>query len=521
MLQLKLTSNKWFRYADVAVRGYAYNEENVCMEGETLAAYFCVHSEQEWNRRLQNCNGLFSVVSYAPDWQAAAVDPSRIYPLYYRLTEEGLLLSDSPYTLLQTNDKLDSVAVAEYGAMAVPMAGKTLVQGLLQVRPGYYLLADGRQCAFWQYTVRQTELHYPSDEEFNGMLQEVFCRLIKSVRGRQLVIPLSGGNDSRLILCMLHSLGYTNVLCYTIGRPGNWESNIACKVATALGYSICQIDTTTPEARSSIAPANGSGERSFEHYYRFIGNLSNFVWLFEYPAILQLQSMGKLSPDAVFVPGHTADVFAGSHLRKGCVSDKSSVRYMTSALIYDSCEYEGKNIQTYVKQYLWQQIQSGYTHTSAYQSFIVQNRLPNNINNSARVYEFFGYDVRLPFWDQKFVEMFRRMPYSALKNCSLYTHFVRTQVFSPLGVDYPQKAYPSSFFFLQKLKKRFKKLLPSSWVHAKAHLTDIIGEHELMQPLLRELVQNGVYQDDKHYYSNNQVIRDWYLMKVKQELHNL
>lgn len=517
MWNVNLTSNKWYCNGRVYVRGYAYITKGVCLQGKELADYLDVPTETEWQHRIMISNGLFAVIRNAHDWSAAAVDASRIFPLYYRLAQDKLRISDNPHLLLQAGDIEDADAIEEYMAMAVPMAGKTLVKDILQVKPAHYLCSDITQKTFYSYLVRRSELKSPSMDVFDIVLQGVFERVLHFVNGRQIVIPLSGGNDSRLILCMLRRLNYLNVICYTVGRPDNFEKQIAEKVAKQLNYPIFYVDTTTMEAHSLVS----SDRVHFINYSSFIGNLGNFVWLFEYPAIHYLQKKGVLQPDAVFIPGHSADFNAGSHLQKGCISEIDSIRYLTSAMMYDNCEYQGRHIKRQIESYISCYIKEGYTSWSVYQSFIFQNRLPHNIDNSARIYEYFGYDVCLPFWDREFLEVFRKMPYEGLKECCFYTNFIRNRIFAPLGVDFSQTKLPLSFYRKQKVRKRLKSLLPTQLIHTLANLSDTIGEYELMQPLLKELIENGKYKTERDFCSNNQVIRDWYLMKVRQLLEKL
>lgn len=516
MWDIHLTSDKWYRNERVSVRGYAFDAQGQLLMGETFVAYLDMTTEKEWQCCVQQCNGLFSCIRSGTDWSAAAVDSSRIYPLYYRQNADGLIITDDPYKLLQAGDVEDEDSVNDYMAMAAPEEGKTLVKGIMQVKPGHFLCTDLTQLSYYQYTSKSEELEMPTEGTFADMLCSVFRRMVQSVQGRQIVIPLSGGNDSRLILCMLRKLNYENVICYTVGRPANDEKQIAEQVANQLGYPLYYIDTTSQEACDLISMS----DRKFDQYYRFIGNLGNFVWLFEYPAICLLRKMGVLEPNAVFVPGHAADFNAGSHLRKGCVSSCNSVHYLTSAILYDNCEYDGIRIKHKVQQYIQDGVHKGYTRWSVFQSFIFQNRLPHNINNSARIYECFGYDVRLPYWDRQFLESFRRMPYAGLENCNYYTTFIRKYIFIPLGVDFPAKQPKAFFFRYQKVRKRLKALLPASMVHKRAHLVDSLAEHELMRPLLHELIANKVYKNENVYRSNNQVIRDWYLMKVRALLKN-
>ena len=60
--------------------------------------------------------------------------------------------------------------------------------------------------------------------------------MISRIGDRQIVVPLSAGNDSRLVASVLKHLGAKNVKCYSYGTKGNFEAKIAKIIADKLGY---------------------------------------------------------------------------------------------------------------------------------------------------------------------------------------------------------------------------------------------------------------------------------------------
>jgi asparagine synthase (glutamine-hydrolysing) len=64
---------------------------------------------------------------------------------------------------------------------------------------------------------------------FDRTLVNAFSRLVKSTsqQGKTLVVPLSGGLDSRIIVAKLKRLGANDVICVSYGRKGCRESEIA------------------------------------------------------------------------------------------------------------------------------------------------------------------------------------------------------------------------------------------------------------------------------------------------------
>ena len=51
----------------------------------------------------------------------------------------------------------------------------------------------------------------------------------------QIVVPLSGGYDSRLVLAGLVAAGYRDLVTFTYGQPGSGEVRVSQRTAAALG----------------------------------------------------------------------------------------------------------------------------------------------------------------------------------------------------------------------------------------------------------------------------------------------
>jgi asparagine synthase (glutamine-hydrolysing) len=243
------------------------------------------------------------------------------------------------------------------------------------------------------------------------------------------------------------------------------------------------------------------------------------MWLFEYVAIMWLKKENVLSDEAVFVPGHAADFNAGSHLMKACMAPNSSAIYSANAIAFDNFEYGcHQNVWYKIYQHFstYKKINNDVPNWSIFQDFVFSNRLPYNVNNSARVYQFFNYDIRLPYWDYEFLEFFRRMPWDELYRCGFYTHFIREYIFKEMNVDFSRE-YPSDqYYFRMKLRKRLVRLLPDC-VRNKVKKSDVLGEVILSKPMFDELCQKKLYKETAKC-SANQIMKDWYLLKIREML---
>lgn len=509
-MELTLTSPNWYGNGQTFIRGYCYDKSNTLLQGDSLIAFFNeVSSETMFKSKLAQANGLFSVVIYKDEFKAAAVDATRIYPIYYTNNGE---LSDNPHTFAEKEIACNKI-VDFYDATGATPEGYTLIDNVFQLKPSHYAVWHPQkgvvQKPYRTYFCKKSEEKPCSGRQLAEVLDAVAERLVRSCAGRQVAIPLSGGYDSRLIAVMLKKHGYDNLLAYTVGKTGSAECRTAEQVAQKIGIKHCNIDISSIN-NVQFCYADKS---EFERYYRFMGNYSNFTWMFEYAAIKKLRMMGCLQADTVFVPGHSGDFLAGSHITKAGVTDKDTACSLARKIMYISNEsgYR-RSIHKDVLDYFQTLIAEGVTPYSAYQGFILQNRQAHNIINSARVYEFFGYDVRLPLWDTQLTELFRFLPLEQLQNCSLYNAALMT-IFGQNSVAFAKKevAYKPKIKILKGFVKRF---VPVEYF--KPSQKGESGEWELCQPLLEEMLANATCRSFWKPANSNAIMKRWYLMKIRE-----
>lgn len=518
-MEIKLSGYNWFSDSFTYVRGYCFDSCGELLIGSKLLEYFANASDETmFLKRLSDANGIFSVVINKSDFKAIAIDRSRIYPLYYS-TGESTIITDDPHLLLNKSSNLDNQSVEEYLCSGAVFAGKTLVKGVMSVKPSHYIVFEQdshREIEYWNYCTKIGCEVDCSLEQLDSVFEKVFTRTAAMVGNRQVVVPLSGGLDSRLIVCWLKRLKIENVVCYTIGRPGNSEYATAKKVTDKLGYKHYFIDNTSTD----FVPADYFKDADFQRYCHFIGSLGNFLWVFEYFAVKWMKEKKLITSDAVFMPGHTADFFAGSQLVKALVTHRSSVKYLTNAIMFDCFEYHrlSSSVRDEVKAYFTVNKDLNISAHTNYMSFIIQNRLAHQINNSARLYEFFGHEVCLPFWDKELLDLFKALPYKKLEKCSFYVEYVSKLVFSKLGVDFPRTGKSKFAIIRQKLKNRLKPFIPKVIAHKFVSLHDDICECELTAPMVKELVDSGIYANKYQFLSYNEVMRDWYLQLVHKKV---
>ena len=133
------------------------------------------------------------------------MDKTRLIPLFYAIENSQVIVSNNPYTLFPTSPVVDTSALNEYLYSSVVLDEKTLIKGIFQVQPSSYIICKNNHLDihhYYTFAVKKHEIAVAKDynQQFETVLNDVFHRLLTSCKGKQVVVPLSGGYESRLIV---------------------------------------------------------------------------------------------------------------------------------------------------------------------------------------------------------------------------------------------------------------------------------------------------------------------------------
>ncbi len=522
ILQHGNRNKAWVTKDNISVKGYCYDRSNTLCAGESLAGMFSEPGDvAAFVEKMAEANGLFCVVAQLPGCTILASDRSRTYPLFYRIVGKELMVSDDPALLRREDEQIIPEAETEMLCSSVVFGSKTLIEGIYQVPPSTVVVwCDGEisEHVYSHYaTARVSELTYDEEKKrFEEALMQTFERLVRSANGRQIVVPLSGGFDSRLIAAMLKKTGYKNVLCYNTGRPDNPEMRLSKLVAERLGFPYVFVDSSDEEKLKSYEKSD-----EFEQYFRFSGACCGIFWMYEYFAVRELRDKNRIEKDAVFVPGHSGDFLAGSQITKAGLKENASESEIVSTLLVQKFPYGDAKKSGYLGNYMANFVTEivnenpDYLPYSVYEEFDYREKLPKLINNSCRIYEFFGYDVRLPFWDRELLQLFQSMIYENKLYKKLYDDYLKEVLFADYNLNFGNELQPGKYEIKkQQIKNIIKRYVPMWLKKMVVSDPDYTCMKEISAPLRRDLEAAGVPIGTTY----NEIFVKWYLLKLKEEL---
>lgn len=362
-------------------------------------------------------------------------DLIRSFPLFYAQSGAEWVVSDDAQRLVRELGihGLDAGAAREFRHLSYVTEDRTLHPGVFQVPSGATVrLVDGR--AAERLAVRRigsTGANITSETEadsrFTNALSAAFTPLLEQLNGRQVLVPLSGGLDSRLLAVMLKDAGYDNVLNFTYGVGATPEASISQTVANAVGqpwlhvpYDVAAMREAwnAPETASFLADSYAGA--SLPHIQDWF-------------ALRHLRANNLVEPDAVVLPGHTvvgnmhdeqildAPRASAAEIRNLIVAHHATLQKgSTRTLLNDAAFVSRVDAELTAQDYDG----SPTARLLAIESWNVRERQAKYINNSMRAYEHFGYGWALPMLEEPVVQAWESLDVSVRRDRAWYGRYV-------------------------------------------------------------------------------------------------
>ncbi len=451
--RVELRDGLWQRSGRTHVRGYAHLDGRFVGAAQIAAAAEASQDDAQWAALIARLNGCFAVVTERGDRVLAAVDRVRTIPLFHGLGPDGYVVSDDAHRIpvRGPSTALDPDAAVEFLLTGYVTGAQTLRPGVRQVEAGTSIRIDATApaevAASRYHTFRHGDFFQANPEalidRLDALHRAVFGRLLDGIGDRPIVVPLSGGYDSRLIGVSLRDLGARDVTCYSYGVPGNWEARISQELASYLGYRWEFVPYSAERWRRWAATA------AFRDYFHAAGNLTSVPHIQDWPAIHELLRERRIAPGSVVVPGHSGDFVAGSH-SPGWYAQRTSI---TRRAFLDSIERAHYSLWDWPKaeglrdrfdrriEAVVGDMGDATPEEAAdrFERWDLQERQAKFVCNSVRVYEQAGLEWRLPLFDAELMDFWARVPIDLRVGRTLYFAFAAARQvlpITPANTDY-------------------------------------------------------------------------------------
>ena len=391
--------------------------------------------------------GRLTAIRISDDEVVLAQDRLRSWPLFWALENRAdggrrLIVSDNATAMrgALSAPRLDPRARREFLDAGFVSGTDTLLVGVHQTEQGAIVRIDratGRVRAVDYALARFCEESdmVTDPEEFSDLLLAALDagmgRVLEDLSDRpgspRLVLPLSGGLDSRLLVAWLTLHGALDrAVAFTYGRPGTREVEVSRKVAEAVGLEWHAVDYVPAELREAWQTQDAA---DFLEYSYALGGLPHVQ---DWYALRSLLEQGVVRPGDVVLPGHTIvgnmhdeHLLEEPHVTRGRVA---------KAILIHHQELQGDQRRAYADPYRAAKVRAflalrPFTGSprdvqSILESYNVRERQTKYINNSMRAYEHLGLEWALPMLDAEFWDAWHRGAVELTATRDFYAVFI-------------------------------------------------------------------------------------------------
>lgn len=373
-------------------------------------------------------DGFFAIAAFWHGQVLIIADRIRSIPLFYTATGSVSLSAnelDSPM--------LEPLACAQFTELGYTTGSSTLFHSVYQLQAAEWVCLGAGQITQQRYAaflpqvavpaldVEQNFVHW--HQELDRLMAALARQCLELFNGRQLVVPLSGGYDSRALLVALVRAGASDLLCFTFGRRGSREMYKASQVAEALGVRWIPVYYNASTWRR-VRTASW-----FDDYLIYAANGVSCPTVQVLPAVMKLKASGDIKPTAVLLPAHTGDFLSGGHLPP--LANDATLEQLANFLWNKHFRLwhlnpEGEKLRSCLELQL-ACIKNHMPDVTAIQLaeyWNWQERQSKFIVNSNRYYESLQLDWWMPLWQHGAMQFWQEVPQSLRRNCLLWRSWI-------------------------------------------------------------------------------------------------
>ena len=426
--------------------------------------------------QLADLCGCYSLIVESKDWILAAIDKIRGYPIFYSKKAKEILFSNSARKLLDAHKNFDhdKLSLIELQMAGYVTGSDTIYKGIKQLQAGELILWEKQPA---KLTIKRYFSFYSQDmfktsassliKELAVITDTIFERIVVDNISKNVWVPLSGGLDSRLVLCKLKEHGCKNLQTFSYGPKGNWDASAAKHVANKIGVPWVFVPDTMDISHNLFY------SKTRKRYWEFADELQVVPNLHQICALKSLIKSDMIKPGDIIINGQSGDFIAGQHIpelfgdfdetllfnniiskhykhRTDLLTTDNigRIRVKFSGLIREHTESLIKNEQEFARQYeLWEW----------------QERQAKRVIHAQRNYDYFGLGWELPLWDHEYLEFWKKVPVSQKKKRRLFVDYVEEMDFYNLFKGYKprQSRWPGKRIIIQLLGNGLKLLMGS------------------------------------------------------------
>lgn len=415
---------KWNKKNNIYTIGYAIYKDKLYNDMDFVD--LVISLKDDIFNKINEFNGYFAIVIKNDKETILISDIIRSFPLFYN--NKGDVTDDIE---LLRND-INELSIKELIHSRWVSMDETIYKGVYQIENAQIvIIKDNKITKERYYTYEYQKDGKYSFEELDNVFQKMTDKMVNYLNGRTAVVPLSGGQDSRLLVYYLKKSGYEKIISYTYGNKDGEEVEVSKKVAKYLNIPWYFIEYTKENCRKKY-----NDEQQFKEISEYFGRGYAVPHIQEWEAIDQLLDKKIIDRNCVILPGFTLDFITGSHLIfQEFLKETSVQKKLIKDLIYannytltelDNSMFDEKIEKKFQMKFDDEKIEPSKL-AELYERFDFEERQAKFITNAVRVYDYYGIKWYLPFWDKDIIRFWTKVSVKDRFKRNYFLKFVNTK----------------------------------------------------------------------------------------------
>ncbi|MBF96491.1 MAG: hypothetical protein CMJ13_04630 [Pelagibacterales bacterium] len=416
--------------------------------------------------------GNFSIIIMLnKNYLLAVVDRVKSIPIFMAKTEKSLFLGNYAPSLIKTlaNKKIDHNSLLSFKMSGYCIGRNTLYKNLFQLLPGEACLIRNKSLKYISYHsfIKKDKIFTDSKEKLSKKLAKmtlsIFEEIIKNNKSKKIVVPLSGGYDSRLIASALYHLNARDVVCFSYGKKNNFEAKVAREISSKLNFPWHFVELNNKKQSQNFK------SKMYKDYTIYSDTLGSWSYIQDLFAIKELLEKKVINKNSVIINGNTGDFITGGHLpgydRK--LKDKKSrlnliFKYISSKHFSLWENYFSRNQYNLINKLILKSIPKSLLNIGLEEDYKVYeyvefiNRQSNYVIQGQRQYDFLKIAWELPLWHDNYLKFWNKVPFELKYNQDLYKFMLTDNNWGDVWQKIPVNNYHISPKYIKYLRNLFK-----------------------------------------------------------------
>jgi len=389
-----------------------------------------INNESDLNSVISEVNGHFGFIIESESKVLLVADKIRSIPIFYSsISTQFITSASAPGLLSKISDQiLDSESLIAFSMSGYTFSNKTIYKNIKHVLPGEFVIFDkesmrlSRHRHYSYYSSFYKDYDEPQAyKKLLSVIHSVMSDTVYSLSNQRVVVPLSAGFDSRLVVSALKNLNYKNVITFSYGLKNSYEAKAAKNIAEQLGYPWYFVPYNKGNQRKTYF------SNEHQQYLKEFDTFSATPFMQDFYAIQYLLEKNIITKQDIIINGNSGDYITGGHIPSALYENKDQTDlnrakddYYNSYIskhysLWNNLlsEVNKNKIRSLMDEQLLE-INIGSVEKNDvikdYEYLEYMNRQSKYVVNGQRIYEYFDLEWRLPLWDDRLIDFFKDLP---------------------------------------------------------------------------------------------------------------